>query len=110
MTNQIKPQELEWTEGKVKNFFGKELLLLDNGTIKLVKVAPTSHYPEHLHPDKTEYVYVLQGQPHFQIGTDEFAANPDEFYIFPSGVRHAIRNKTNEACLLLVGGIKNKNG
>lgn len=108
MTTKINPQELEWTEGNVKNFFGKELLMLDNGTLKLVKVAPSSHYPEHRHPDKTEYAYVLKGLPHFQIGADEFAASPDEFYVFPTGVRHAIRNKTEETCILLVGSIKNK--
>lgn len=90
----------------MKNFFGKDLLMLDNGTVKLVKVAPAATYPEHLHPDKTEYVYVLEGHPHFKIGPEEFSAGPNEFYTFPARVKHAILNKTDQTCVLLVGGIK----
>jgi len=107
MKNKISPNEMEWKESRVKNFFGKELLMLDKGTLKVVKVAPLAIYPEHIHPDKTEYAYVLKGEPHFQIGTDAFDASPDEFYIFPPNVKHAIRNKSNAECILLVGSIKN---
>lgn len=107
MENKIDPNELEWKEGRVKNFFGKELLTLANGALKLVKIKPFSSYPEHIHPDKTEYVYVLDGHPHFRIDPEEFSAGAGEFYIFPSNTKHAIHNKTNEECVLLVGSIKN---
>ena len=107
MKNKIAPNEMEWKERSVKNFSGKELLMLDKGTLKLVKAAPHAFYPEHIHPDTTEYAYVLKGHPHFQIGTDEFDASPDEFFIFPPNVKHAIRNKSNAECILLVGCIKN---
>lgn len=106
MGNKVIPTELDWTEGKVKNFFGKDLLKQENGTVKLVKVAPNSKYPEHLHPDKTEYVYVLKGNPQFHIGTEEFNAAPDEFYIFPANIKHAILNNSDKECLLIVGAIK----
>lgn len=98
--------ETEWKEGRVKNFFGKELLALDNGTVKFVRVNPQSVYPEHQHPDKTEYIYVLKGYPAFKIGDEEFSAQPDEFYVFPVQVKHAIHNYSDNECLLLVGSIK----
>ncbi|MGZ3864272.1 MAG: cupin domain-containing protein [Bacteroidia bacterium] len=107
MNNRIDPQELQWKEGNVKNFFGKELLSLGNGAIKLVRIAPSAHYPEHIHPDKTEYAYVLEGCPHFLIGPDEFAGKPHEFFVFPSNIRHAIQNRSDSECLLLVGAVKN---
>lgn len=40
MKKKITVAELEWTEGKVKNFFGKELISMENGSLKLIKVAP----------------------------------------------------------------------
>jgi len=96
----------EWKEGRVKNFFGKDLLSLDNGSVKLVRVVSQAIYPEHIHPDRTEYVYVLKGFRNFQIDQEEFSAKPDEFYVFPSKVKHAIRNYCDSECLLLVGNIK----
>lgn len=106
MKNKIVPAELGWEEGKVKDFFGKDLLALDNGSFKLVKVAPLASYPEHRHPDKTEFAYVLEGCPEFTIGDACFAANADEFYVFPANVPHAIRNTSALNCLLLIGAIK----
>lgn len=106
MEHKILPDELEWGEGKVKNYFGKNLLALENGTFKLVKANPNAIYPDHKHKDKTEFVYVLKGNPYFLIDTEEYHAKPNEFYIFPHGVKHAIRNKSDEECLMLVGAIK----
>ncbi|HRN93488.1 MAG: cupin domain-containing protein [Chitinophagales bacterium] len=108
MSNKVVPAQMEWHEGQVKNFFGKDLLKVGNGTVKVVKVAPLAEYPAHRHPDKTEFVYVLSGNPSFLIGNEEYDAQPNEFYIFPTRVNHAISNKTNSECLLLVGGIKNE--
>lgn len=103
----ITPRTLDWKEGKVKNFSGKELISLENGSLKLVKVAPLSSYPEHLHPDKTEYAYVLEGAPHFMSGGTTFACHAGEFFIFQPNTIHAIHNKTNSECILLIGAIKN---
>lgn len=47
----------------MKGFAGKELISLDAGGLKLIKIEPHANYPEHLHPDKTEYAYTLEGQP-----------------------------------------------
>ncbi|MCC6599557.1 MAG: cupin domain-containing protein [Crocinitomicaceae bacterium] len=104
--NKITPVAMEWEEGAVKGFSAKKLLMRENGAMKLVKVAPSSSYPEHIHPDKTEFAYVVKGTPRFVVGKDEFLAIPDEFYIFPTNTKHAIINTTDSDCVLLIGSIK----
>lgn len=99
-------KDMEWQEGNVKNYFNKPLLNLDNGAIKLVKIGPGTAFPDHHHKEKTEFVYVLQGNPSLLIDTTEYEANPDEFYVFPLSVKHAIRNNTQSDCVLIVGAIK----
>jgi quercetin dioxygenase-like cupin family protein len=99
-------REQPWTEGRVKLFSGKELISQENGGLKLVKVEPGASYPLHVHPDKTEYAYVLEGSPEFSVGDETHSSQPGEFVIFPANVKHAIRNKTRSGCVLLVGSIK----
>lgn len=106
MENKITPSILEWTSGKVKGFKGKDLISTDNGGVKLVKVSPMSTYPEHVHPDKLEYVYVVEGHPEFVIDGEEYTSDPEDFFNFPAGKKHSIINKTEGECLLLVGAIK----
>lgn len=106
MKNKIKPNLLEWTTGKVKGFVGKELINIDNGGIKLVKISPLSTYPDHVHPDKTEYAYIVEGNPEFVIDNQQYTSEPGDFFIFPASKKHAIKNNTNAECLLLIGAIK----
>ena len=107
MENKISQSELDWNEGKIKGFFGKELILLKNGGLKLIKVVPLASYPEHLHPDKTEYAYVLEGTPEFMIDKERYQGKAGDFFIFPSKIKHTIKNKTNFECILLIGSIIN---
>jgi len=108
MELKIEPETLPWTEGRVKNFFGKDLIQLKNGGLKLVKVAAGAVYPVHQHPDKTEYAYVLDGRPAFRIDEMVYQGSTGDFFIFPSKVRHAIINESSSECLLLVGAIMNE--
>lgn len=107
MENKIKPHLLDWTIGKVKGFYGKDFINKDHGSVKLVKIDPFSIYPEHVHPDKTEYAYVIEGNPEFEIEDLQYSSEPGDFFIFPDFKRHAIRNNTSTECLLLIGAIKN---
>ena len=50
---------MDWEIGKVKGFSGKNLINLENGGLKKVKVDSSSTYPSHLHPNKTEFIYFL---------------------------------------------------
>lgn len=106
MSNVIKPQNLPWEQTKIHGFASKQLIEQANGGLKLIKVEPESSYPFHHHPDKTEYIYVLEGKPEIVIGPDTHQGNEGEFYILPQSVSHAIMNKSNDICLLLIGAIK----
>lgn len=105
--NIVDVTELKWLEGKVKGFFGKELISLNNGGLKLIKVAPFASYPEHIHPDKTEYAYVLEGEPEFCINSESHTGKAGHFCIFPFNTKHSITNRTESECILLIGSIQN---
>jgi len=109
MKNKIDTELLSWEGGKIEGFFGKELLSLRNGGVKLVRIKPSSFYPEHVHPDKTEYAFVLEGNPEFIIENETYSGKPNSFFIFPAGMKHAINNNHNEACVLLIGSIRLSN-
>lgn len=103
--NKIDSKKLDWIEGNVKGFFGKSLLSLTNGGLKLIKVAPAAHYPEHIHPDKTEYAFVLEGTPELIINAETYSGNVGDFFVFPINTKHSIINKTDSNCVLLIGSI-----
>lgn len=104
--NSIRTTFLNWHQGKVPGFSGKDLLDLPNGNFKLVKVEPHAKYPVHIHPDKTEFAFVIEGNPEFIIDQINYVGEIHDFYIFPKNTPHAILNPTDKQCLLLVGGVK----
>ncbi len=106
MNNKIIPNDLNWTEGKVKNFFGKGLLDLKNGSVKLVKINAGAEYPLHIHPDKTEYIFVVQGELSCTIGEEKCKGKVGDFFIFPQNIFHALANHSQHECIVLVGAIK----
>jgi quercetin dioxygenase-like cupin family protein len=106
MNNKIEPAFLKWTSGKVKGFCAKELIHLENGSLKLIKIDPFAIYPEHMHPDKNEYVYVLEGNPEFAIDNELYKGRPGDFFIFPQKTNHNISNPTELNCTILVGAFK----
>ena len=107
MKLKVEPDLLDWTAGKVKGFFSKELLNLDAGTFKLIKIAPYAAYPEHIHPNKIEYAYAIEGTPEFIINNEHYKSKPGDFFIFPQNIKHSISNPAIVECSILVGAIKN---
>ena len=106
MENSIKPDFLHWEETKIKGFASKQLIEMQNGGVKLIKVEPNSSYPLHHHPDKTEFIYVLEGMPEIIIGEDHYSGKQGEFFILRESVKHSITNNENSDCILLIGAIK----
>ena len=103
--NPIDTNELDWKESNVKGFLSKSLLDLNNGGIKLIKVEPHSNYPIHKHPEKTEFIYVLEGEPQIVIGEQSYQGKAYDFFTLPFDVEHSIENNSNNECQLLVGSI-----
>ncbi|MDF9801365.1 quercetin dioxygenase-like cupin family protein [Catalinimonas alkaloidigena] len=107
MKHKIKQEQLEWTKSKIKGFYGKELIAQEKGSVKLVRIDPVATYPEHLHPSKTEYAHIIEGNPIIVIENQHYTSKPGDFYIFPVNTKHAIINNTSDECLLLIGAIEN---
>lgn len=106
MKNYKKTNLIEWETGQVKGFKGKSLIDLKNGGLKLVKVDTFASYPSHVHPDKTEYTYILEGNPKITIGGESYSGEKGDFFIFPKSINHSIENPHEKECFLLVGAIK----
>lgn len=107
MNYKINSKNTECLPSQVKGFSGKDFLQLSNGAVKLVKIEPMSSYPEHIHPDKTEYAFVLEGSLEIVIDGLLLVGEVGDFFIFPSQIKHAIINNTSHEASLLIGSIKN---
>lgn len=107
MKNYIKPNLLHWENTKINGFASKHLIDMPNGGLKLIKVEPNSVYPLHNHPDKTEFIYVLEGRPEIIIGDQLHQGEQEDFFILPHSMIHSIKNNSDAHCILLVGAIKN---
>lgn len=108
MENYKDTNQLNFESGKVNGFQGQNLIELENGGLKKVKVDAFATYPMHQHPGKTEFIYVLKGQPKIIIGDKIYMGKPDDFFTLPKSIMHAIENPNQDECLLLVGAIKTK--
>jgi quercetin dioxygenase-like cupin family protein len=106
MENIIKPNLLNWENTKIKGFMSKQLVDMNNGGLKLIKVEPAASYPMHNHPEKTEFIYVLDGLPEIIIGDNHYKGNQEDFFILPKSVNHSIINNADTDCILLIGAIK----
>lgn len=107
MENYKKPDLMNWETGKVKGFSGKNLIDIENGGLKMVKVDSFATYPSHLHHNKTEFIYVLEGSPKIAIGENNYNGVKGDFFILPKSIKHSIANPIDSECLLLVGAINN---
>jgi mannose-6-phosphate isomerase-like protein (cupin superfamily) len=105
MEKHKKTPQLAYTSGKVPGFQGIGLLDLEKGSLKKVRVLPNSTYPLHIHPNKTEWIYVLSGNPKITIGDATYASEKDDFFALPFNVEHSIENLQNTECELLVGAV-----
>jgi len=99
--------DLAWKAGQVKGFLGKECIQLTNGGVKLVLIEAMAIYPVHIHPDKTEFAFVIEGNPEFFIDSQSFIGKSGDFFIFPNNVKHSIKNNSAVESLVLIGSIKN---
>lgn len=95
-----------WHTGNVPGFSSSEILNQKNGSIKHLKVEPGAEYPEHIHPDKTEYAIVMEGNPQITISKQSYSANPGDVFLFLPDVKHAISNKTQQTAILIIGSVK----
>lgn len=98
----------QWEPSKISGVFSKLLIQFPEGTGKLIQLKSGSHYPRHQHPDRTEYAYVLQGNPLISVGEDEYHCKPGDFVTIPAEAPHSLQNEMAEEAILFVGAIIQK--
>lgn len=66
------------------------------GRLSIVEhpVEPKGASMRHTHSKEDEYTFVLEGRIGFQIGDEEFTADPGTLVLKPSGIPHAFWNTT----------------
>lgn len=97
-----------WKSMPIEGIVAQELIEKTNGTFKIVKLQPGAIYPLHVHPDKTEYVYVLEGTLEATIEETKFVGETGKFFQFPVGKRHGLKNPGGKETILLVGAIRDE--
>ena len=89
----------------IEGVSARELITLKEGTAKLIRLAPGAAYPEHQHPDRTEFTYVVSGRPRLFDGTVHHDCVPGDCVTFPAKTKHSLGNPGTEEVVLLAGAI-----
>jgi uncharacterized cupin superfamily protein len=78
--------------------------------VSLGRVPPGKEsFVMHAHTLQEEWVYVLAGQGHVQLGDSDVAIEAGDFVGFPTdGTPHVIRNTSREDLVFLQGGERRK--
>lgn len=105
---ETKTQDGFWKAMPIEGIAAQELIERVNGTFKMVKLQPGAVYPLHVHPDKTEFVYVLEGILEAAIDENIYVGEAGMFYQFPVGKKHGLKNPGTKETLLLVGAIRDE--
>lgn len=108
MTLPINAAQINWTESKINGFLFHQLIEDKNGTLKFTKIEPNSMYPEHIHPDKTEYVVVMEGNPEITVAQEKHKPNPGDVIVLPRNIHHSIGNYSEKSATVLIGAVHHK--
>ena len=105
MSCRIGKGEGTWQRGNVPGVLGKDLAAFPEGTVKLIRLMPGAVYPRHQHPARTEYAYVISGQPTLSVADEVHESAPGDFVLFPTDTPHSLANHGEVEAMLLVGAI-----
>lgn len=105
MSQRLDVKGKSWELGKVAGVSAKDLITFPEGTAKLIRLEPGAHYPLHKHPHRTEYVYVLEGEPTLSVGDEVHVCHSGDFVSFPESTPHALANESQNDAILFVGAI-----
>ena len=85
------PGEGESIPGKHRDFVVKA----ERDELEVIEFACDPQFgpvPPHVHPDKVDSFYILEGELEFTIGEETVRAGPGSYVAAPPGVRHGFRN------------------
>ena len=96
----------EWeTVGKADLGVTQRMLVdVDGGTVKLLRIAIGGHFPLHQHPDRFEWLYVVDGEVETEVDGEVVLLGRGEFRVFPTHSYH--RLSAPNGALALVGAFR----
>ncbi len=74
---------------------------MDSGTIRFLKFKPGAMYPMHHHPDRFEWVYVVEGSMETEIEGEKSIMKKGEFRSFPVMVKHSLKAGKNGSTVII---------
>lgn len=77
----------------VNVFVGCDKLQSDRMTVGLTEVPPETDMTPHVHEDKEEIIFVIEGYGEADVGGSLEKLEPYTAVVFPIGVTHVVRNK-----------------
>jgi quercetin dioxygenase-like cupin family protein len=72
------------------------------GSFELIEYVGPAVPPPHVHRQRDEAFYVLEGTFRFILGAEEFEAGPGSLVHVPRGTRHGFRTGSSARALLFV--------
>ena len=101
---QVKPYLLETQSGKVLPNIGvlKASALQTNGAFEILEYAGPASPPPHIHRQREEAFYVLEGSFRFVLSQEMIEAGPGAFIFIPRGTRHGFTISPGARALLFI--------
>lgn len=99
MTMQIKPQIIKIEQAEALRPFGIDMKIMmpaaltgGNFSALVAEVKPGEGPPPHLHRDREEYFFVLEGRYQLEVDGRETTIEPGTLVFVPRGTVHAFKN------------------
>jgi quercetin dioxygenase-like cupin family protein len=71
-------------------------------TLEVIEYRGPAAPPPHVHRERDELFYLIEGAFTFTLGTDEFEVEPGQTVFVPRGTRHAFKPQPDSRALLVV--------
>jgi quercetin dioxygenase-like cupin family protein len=78
---------------KVNIFVGSDKLKSERMTVGLTEIPPETDMTPHVHDDKEEIIYVIEGYGEVDVGGSKEKLEPNTAVVFPIGIPHVVKNK-----------------
>jgi mannose-6-phosphate isomerase-like protein (cupin superfamily) len=90
-------------EGLICNLISRDLSGSVDLNVSWSKMLPGQHHLCHHHPDASEFIVILKGNPLMHLGAKRFRGKPGDGIYVPFDVVHGVTNDTDEVCEMIVG-------
>lgn len=82
----------DWHQVGSEDLKVQQRMLMDHpgGVVKLLAMEAGGYYPLHHHPDRHEWVYVLEGQFETEVDGEVRTLSPGDFREFPTWSQHRL--------------------